>query len=521
MTMPISRKKTKTDPIVFAAVELGAHSVRMLIAECRRGKSVARTLEELELPIPLGVNVFRSGKVSDSAIRVICEIFENFKEKMEEYDVKQCSAVATSAVREAANANILLERIHHATGIDLQLFDGADQARLGYYTIRSVFPSKRAFARQNILLADIGTGVCQISAYRKGFLAFTESVKSGSLRVLDMLPGTLSSFALRDCLTPIVRQSFLEIEHGGMSLASDAIVAMGASARILLRFFPNAKKSTENLLDISASEFFAMRASVATRSIEQMADEFDIAKDMAEAAIPCAIILERLLRISGAKRILIPRISMKYGLLHIFLNELTGKADDFDEQILSVARMTAEKYKCSLEYSSRTVAFAEKLFLKLKRLHGLGSRDLLILKVAAWLHKTGLYLNNQASHKHSYYIILSTEIPGLSYEERRIAALTARYHRKSWPKRQHLEYTALSAGEQSRVLKLSALLRLASYLAETQALPQKLSVSMPDEDTVELDPGLSESALDFELTGKDGLAYLSHVLAVHAEISQE
>ena len=102
-----------------------------------------------------------------------------------------------------------------------------------------------------------------------------------------------------------------------------------------------------------------------------------------------------------------------------------------------------------------------------------------------------------------------------------MAGWTARYHRKSWPKRQHLEYTALSAGEQSRVLKLSALLRLASYLAETQALPQKLSVSMPDEDTVELDPGLSESALDFELTGKDGLAYLSHVLAVHAEISQE
>lgn len=514
-------KTAKSVPTVFAAIELGAHSARMLVAECRKGKNGVRALEELELPIPLGGDVFRTGRISGSVIRSVCDIFRNFKQKMEEYDIRQYRAAATSAVREAGNANILIERIRHETGIVVELFDGADQARLGYYTLRSVFSSKRAFAKRSVLVADIGTGVCQISAYRKGFLVFSESVKSGSLRVLDMLPGTLSSSALRDCLTPIVRQAFLEIEHGGMSLDSDVIAALGASSRILLKFFPNAK-ITDDAVEVSASEFFAMRAAAASRSIEQTAEEFNIAKDMAEAAIPCAIILERLLRISGAKRILIPRISMKYGLLRIFLNSLTGKEDDFDEQILSMARVTAQKYNCSMEFCARAVAFSEKLFLKLKRSHGLGERDLLILKVAAWLHKTGLFINNQASHKHSYYVILSTEIPGLTFEERRIAALAARYHRKSRPKRQHLEYASLSDSEQSRVLKLSALLRLASFLASTSASPQKLSVTMiPESDSIVLDPGVSESALDFELSGKEALDYLSHVLAVHVELAQD
>ena len=101
----------------MATIDIGAHSARMLIAEVNVSDRSFVELEELEMPVPLGSNVFRTAMISDESIQILCGILRNFKQKMEEYGVTHCRAIATSAVREAGNAEIFIERIRHATGI--------------------------------------------------------------------------------------------------------------------------------------------------------------------------------------------------------------------------------------------------------------------------------------------------------------------------------------------------------------------------------------------------------------------
>ncbi|MBR2000492.1 MAG: hypothetical protein IJ992_08265, partial [Lentisphaeria bacterium] len=159
--MPASQKR-----FPLATIDLGAHSCRLLIAEYVPGSEKPVILEELSVSIPLGADVFRHGAISDTAIRMLCNIFSNFRNKLNEYGIRHYRAIATSAVREAANAPVLLERIRHATGITVTLFEGTDEARLNYLTLANVLPAKLEFHRKSSLIADIGTGACQISAYK-------------------------------------------------------------------------------------------------------------------------------------------------------------------------------------------------------------------------------------------------------------------------------------------------------------------------------------------------------------------
>lgn len=460
---------------VIAAIDLGAHSARMLIAECDPETYTFDTLEELEVPTPLGSDVFRTGVVSDSSVRMLCEIFGNFKTKMAEYDVEYYKAIATSAVREASNSGVLIERIHHYTGIELMIFEGTDEARLDYFAVRNSLDGKFPFDTKSTLIADIGTGACQVSSYESGKLLFTETIKVGTLRVLELMPESLSEGSIRGTLTPVINKSFSELEHIASSLKSDYIIAMGTSVRALLRIC--GKPGTPGcVISITKEEFERFLADLANISLDAITDTYGVSKELAETVVPCSVILDNLFNVTGASTLVVPFVAMKQGLLQDFMNELFSKRDFFSEQIFSMVRATAAKYRADNEYTLRTVTFAEKLFARLADIHGCSERDLVLLKIAAYLHKTGLFINNQAYHKHSFYIINSTEIPGLSDSERMITALIARYHRKTSPKGLHFEYAALPQNHKNLVLKLSAILRIACALAQSGGAVGKLRI---------------------------------------------
>ena len=472
--------------ITMATIDVGAHSARLLIAEVNRATHAFIALEELERPVPLGSNVFRSGEISNESIQYLCRVLSDFREKMSEYGVSQYKAIATSAVREAVNSDIFLERIRHATGIEIQLFSGTDEARLDYTAVSREIPRKYGFFESETLLADIGTGACEISSYDRGNLCFTETLKIGTLRMFEQIQGTYSPSAVNYYTSRMIDNAFSELRSVSASLKADFIIIMGSSARNLLKLLPG-KRAGQAAAEISREEFFLLRSRVSDLSFEQLGKQFNLSSDLAETIQPCCMILDNLLRLTDASNILIPMTSTKFLLLQDFIDKSFGVPDRFEEQIHSLIMRTADRYRCCNEYCERTAQFAEVLFNKLEKLHGLGHAELLILKIAARLHKAGLYINNQSYNVHSGYIIRNTEIPGISLEQRRIAALTARYHRKEPPNMLHPEYAALPVRDRETVNKLAAILRLACALGSMASSPQNLRVKLePSQLTIRL-----------------------------------
>ena len=464
-------------PIPMATIDVGAHSARLLIAEVNRRDGSFNPLEELEKPVPLGSNVFRNAQISDESIQILSEVLYNFRLKMDEYGVVHYKAIATSAVREAENVDIFIERIRHATGLDIQIFAGTDEARLDYIAVNETVPQHYGFHSASALIADIGTGACQVSAYNCGELSFTETLKVGTLRALEQMHGTYSSSAINYYTSIMIDNAFSELRSISANLKAEMIIAMGTSARTLLTLLKG-RRSSAAVACVTKEEFFLLHSKVSDLTYEQISEKYALPPDLAEMVQPCCLILDNLLRLTDAEKILIPMISTKYLLLRDFINVSFGIPDSFEQQLHGLIMSTAARYRCANEYCERTTAFAAELFRKLEKLHGLGHSELLILTIAARLHKCGLFINNQAYHKHSSYIIQNTEIPGISAEQRKIAALVVRYHRKSPPKMLHPEYAGLSREDRSLVNKLAAILRIACALAPMALPPEELTVKL-------------------------------------------
>ncbi|MBR2441347.1 MAG: hypothetical protein IKB25_14205 [Lentisphaeria bacterium] len=481
---------------LLASIDIGAHSARMLIAEVTEDGMSYDTLEDLEISAPLGADVFRSGKISDDSVTVMCGILRNFKQKMDEYSITKYRAIATSAVREAENADVFLERMWFLTGIQLEILSGSDEARLLSLSIRPLLPSEFRQKSKRLLMADIGTGACQVSSYDCGVMRFTETVRFGTLRLGG---GDSVSPALRkERLLPIIDATFREISYLSGKLDCSSLIITGGSVRaiLLLRDRPLSQNPVHTL---TLSEFERIKDTAETMAENELCEKYNLRPDVAETILPCCMIVESLIRITDAKSIFIPMISTKHALLENYIREFRQKKDPFEPQLLGMAIQTAVRYGGDREMVTDICIFAEKLFLKLKPLHGMEHRSLLLLKVAALLYKTGLFISNSSYHKHSAYIIRNTELPGLSQREREIVALIARYHRKSMPKPQHTEFAQLPREDRTLVNRLAAILRLACGLA--------LSRTSENTMTVTIRPGL----VTVKMAGGSGISTWSAV----------
>ncbi|HZJ70963.1 MAG TPA: phosphatase, partial [Planctomycetota bacterium] len=107
------------------------------------------------------------------------------------------------------------------------------------------------------------------------------------------------------------------------------------------------------------------------------------------------------------------------------------------------------------------------------------------------LHDVGVAVNNDGHHKHSQYLIESSELVGLSDEERQIVAMLARYHRKAPPQREHEDFMQLRRRDRTLVERLTAILRLADALDRQHAgVVRGVSVTIREQQ-VELRPMLA------------------------------
>ena len=169
-------------------------------------------------------------------------------------------------------------------------------------------------------------------------------------------------------------------------------------------------------------------------------------------------------------KLVIPLISTRDAIIRDFINEISETKDLFALHLTSCVKTIGEKYKYDRSHAEVVSEAALKIFDKTGYLHGLSDNCRSLLKIAAILHDVGAFVNTRRHHKHSYYLIQNSQIPGLTGDEKKIVAATARYHRRAFPKNTHPEYSSLSPKAKVIVTSLATILRIADALAFTHNL---------------------------------------------------
>ena len=450
---------------VFAAIDVGSNALRLTIGDVDNQQRVT-TLESLREPVRLGQDVFTNGVITEATMDQAVAAFEKFRHAIDLRGASWTKAVATSAVREALNREIFVDRLAGASGIEVTAIGPEEEARLIFLAVSDRLSLKNKVA----LLIDIGGGSTEITLAEDESIVATESFRVGAVRLLNLFEEKKhGEVRFNQLLREYMDATQKKIKKEIGSRKIDLCVGTGGNIETLgdLRasFLRQGQNSavTDDELDVLLKKLQGM-------TYEQRIQELGLRPDRADVIVPASAVLQKIVRIAGVKEVVIPHVGLKDGLLIDMIQELFGEKRPLRrDQVLASAIQLGRKYMFDEQHGTTVARYASRLFDETRALHNLGMEFRLLLEVAALLHDIGSFVNSIDHHKHTYYLLSVSPLIGLTQSQLAIVANVARYHRKSMPKPQHDGYRALSSKERVVVAKLSALLRLADAMDNEHA----------------------------------------------------
>ncbi len=448
-----------------AVIDIGATAIRMEIAEMIAGAE-ARPIESLRRGVQLGKDAFTKGRIEQATIQECVDILKDFKRVMAEYGItesEQVRAVATSPIREAANRDTFLDRVYIATGINVRAIDEAEESRLTYLAARSVTEADPALREGDVLVVDVGGGSTEVLLICKGYVTFANSYRLGSLRMRETLETYRTPVErIRAILGPSIQRMVEQITRNVPAAKLAAMVAMSGDTRFAAaQLAPKWKE--EPLARLDAKAFAGFVDKVLPLSVDKIVSRYQVTYPEAETVGPALLAYVHLARAFKVEQVLVPKTSLRDGLLRDIA--LGGSwTDAFAGQVIHSAVALGEKYHADPGHARQVADLCLKLFDALREEHRLAPRHRVLLEVAALLHEVGGFISSRSHHKHSMYLILNSELFGLSREDTQLVALTARYHRRALPAPTHEEYMQLDRERRIIVSKMAAILRLADAL---------------------------------------------------------
>ncbi len=373
-------------------------------------------------------------------------------------------AVATSAIREAANADDFVRRARREAKVEIEVVSGIEEARLIHLGVLQSVP---VFDRRH-LVVDIGGGSTEVLLGEGGDALAARSFKLGAVRLTDRFfpGGTIRPGAVEACRS-YARSVLVAFTREVRAAGFDIAVASSGTAETMARLVQAARggegprtfncfEFTRSELDDVVDALTSRRTAAARRAVP------GLDPGRADIVVAGALILQALAHEYRVKRFMFSEGALREGVL-------VDTISRFDEGVLhhlrnvSLRSIHALAGRCDDDpaHSARVAALALRLFDDTAQLHGLPAECRDYLEAAALLANVGLVISHSKHHLHSYYVIRNSELTGLTDHEIALIALVARYHRKSAPKPSHPDFAVLAADDQRIVRVLAGLLRVA------------------------------------------------------------
>jgi exopolyphosphatase/guanosine-5'-triphosphate,3'-diphosphate pyrophosphatase len=441
----------------IAAIDVGSNAIRMAVA---RANSVGGLdiLESTRLPVRLGQDTFTNGQIGETAMQAALDAFLRFRAIADSFGVGQLRAVATSAMREAENSDLLIDRIARQANIQVEIITGEEEARLIHLGVaRSV-----ELAGKHAVLIDIGGGSVEVTITSGEEIASSESYPMGTVRLLQRLGanGNFPNLKLLREYTDSARRR-IDRELGGQKV--DLCVGTGGNIEEMGNLRRKLFKRDAGDV-ITLDELKALIEKLGDMTVEERIKRLDLRPDRADVILPAAMVLHMIAREARAREVRIPGVGLKDGVLWDMLPMALGPRLPRREQVLSAAMRLGQKYQFDAEHASHAARLAGRIFDQTLSLHGLDEGHRLLLEVAASLHDIGHFVNTIDHDRHGYYLLKHSPLIGLDATQQEIVANVVRFHRKTSPSTQDENFKALPSRDRLVVLKLCALLRLADAL---------------------------------------------------------
>ena len=460
-------------PERFAAIHVGSEQIGVQIVEYTNLDDF-RIVEQSYRQVMLGEETFKTGRVSFSAVNEICELLKGYRRLLSEYGVRDYRLVATTAIREAKNQPYIIDQIKIKTGFSVEVFEMPQEIFYKYVSlVKTVSDRGLMNFRDCMLFVDISSGGLGFTLYKDGSLTYQQNIHIGALRIKESFDKSQRDSAhFHQALSEYIKSTIEPVEKEMRQHSIKRLVLSGTETKLLVKMLG---KEQGKITFVSLPEFDSLYKQVRSLNLPQIIKTFQLPENKAEMVLPTIVLYKQVLSLTNPEEMLILSDQFMDGVVIKHIAEKTGHDHKqlIQDQLISLCWEIGKRYYYDPVHAAAVEKWSLLLFDKLARIHGLGERHRLLLKVAAILHDIGKHVNLRKHYFYSYRLIISSDFMGFSEAEKHVIANIAYYHSKGTPSDNDPTFAYLTPNQKVTVAKLSAIIRLADALDRSHL--QKIS----------------------------------------------
>src|ERR1700689_2931323 len=389
----------------YASVDIGSNSVRMEAAEVTPGQP-SRILASERQGTRLGASVFRTGRISQESMDLICGVLGGMAQQYKRLEVNAVRSVATAAVRDASNQQEFITRASAALGTDVEIISGQEEARLIHLGVKSRWPHPK----ERFLFIDIGGGSAEIILSENERMGKAFSKPLGALRLQELFlrtdparPADLHRLGeyIEERIGSAVRRL------GGTHI--DRVVGTSATASAVVcavNRIPRARRDESDRKRAATTQIRKFYRDISTLDISARQKITGIGPRRAEIIVPGTAVLLHILEALHMPALFYSAAGVRDGIIaDLATRGIDRGLTQLSVDQRSVVEETAEHFGVALRHARKVARLANDLFLGFQHAHRLPAHYGRLLEAAAYLHDTGHYISDTRHHQHSYYLV--------------------------------------------------------------------------------------------------------------------
>jgi exopolyphosphatase / guanosine-5'-triphosphate,3'-diphosphate pyrophosphatase len=292
----------------LSAIDIGSNAARLLITDVISGPQGIPDFIKVVLvrvPLRLGFDVFDKGQILPAKVEKVIKTIKAYKLLLDVYEVKHLKACATSAMRDASNADEIIKKVKAETGIQIQIISGQEEASLIYEN----HIAENMNTEESYLYIDVGGGSTELTFFSDGKLVFKESFNIGTIRLLK----NQVDEATWDEMKEFIVKKTKGFHH---------VTAIGSGGNINKIFSISKRKEGKPLnLDLLRDYYKEFNSMTLTQRISL----YKLREDRADVIVPALLIYINIMRWADAQEIFVPKIGLADGLIHTLYEEVKLK----------------------------------------------------------------------------------------------------------------------------------------------------------------------------------------------------
>jgi len=457
----VSRKR-------LAAIDIGTNSIRCIVIELDKlGKY--KVLDDEKATVRLGEGLAKDQTISVAAWQRAVEALARMKKVVDGYGVVAVEAVATSAVRQAANGEAWVKAVATQVGLPIKVISGEQEAELAVASALHNFDMEGV----HYAVVDIGGGSVEIVTALGSHVEELCSLELGAVILTDqfVISDPLSREdhqRLRRQIRKTLKGAFPEVCPPLQCLIGSG-GTMTAIAGMVMAMRKEGYGSVHGY-EVLRSEVVHLLAMLLRKGIKERRALPGLHPDRADIIVAGVTVVDELMAFFASNLLRINERGVREGLILEALKKrrlipAVARPRSWRHGVLEFARSCHHDEGHALHVAKLALAICEALAF----MFSFGKKERQLLEAAALLHDVGYFINYAGHHKHSYHLVRHAELFGFTPREREIIAQIARYHRKALPKKKHQEFARLTPQDQLIVRRLGGILRLADGLDRRRA----------------------------------------------------